>query len=130
MATRAKERELTPLEQEVLAVTVKGNASLDLFHRHPRPAIESAIKVLCNLHMIRMGARSYYIPTRKGRRVWWASVVALDAPEFLVRVQALRGEAVVAGDSDQVDVCDAALLGSMTARMECARVLRDAEAQS
>ncbi len=53
----------------------------------------------------------------------------LDAPEFLERVRALRDEAVWAGDASQVDICDAALRGSMSARLECARVMREAEAQ-
>lgn len=54
----------------------------------------------------------------------------LDAPEFLDRVRALFGEAAAAGDTAQVDVCSAALAGSMSARLECARVMREAEAQS
>ena len=54
----------------------------------------------------------------------------LDTPEFLERVRALFGEATAAGDEAQVDICSAALAGSVTARLECARVMREAEAQS
>ena len=54
----------------------------------------------------------------------------LDAPEFLDRVRALFGEAAAAGDEAQIDICSAALAGSVTARLECARVMREAEAQS
>lgn len=53
----------------------------------------------------------------------------LDAPEFLERVRDLFGEATAAGDEAQVDICSAALAGSVTARLECARVMREAEAQ-
>jgi hypothetical protein len=42
----------------------------------------------------------------------------------------LRNEAAAAGDMDQVRVCDRALNGSMRARRECARVLRNALAQA
>jgi hypothetical protein len=69
-----KERDLTPLEHEVLRVVVVGNASLDLFRRHPRVKVEAAIKVLKNLSLIRMGARGYYIATAKGRRRRWAAM--------------------------------------------------------
>lgn len=54
----------------------------------------------------------------------------LDAPEFLDRVRALYGEATAAGDELQVDICCSALAGNMLARLECARVMREAEAQS
>ena len=54
----------------------------------------------------------------------------LDAPEFLDRVRALFGEATAAGDESQVDICVAALAGNASARLECARVMREAEAQS
>jgi hypothetical protein len=53
----------------------------------------------------------------------------LDAPEFLDRVRQLFGEATAAGDAAQVDICAAALAGNMLARLECARVMREAEAQ-
>lgn len=72
---KKKERELTALEHEVLACVLKGNASLDLFRRHPREDIEKAICVLRNLELIRMGSRDYYLATAKGRRRRWAKVL-------------------------------------------------------
>lgn len=41
----------------------------------------------------------------------------------------LRAEAGAAGDTAQVAICDRALDGDVTARVECARVIADAEAQ-
>lgn len=41
----------------------------------------------------------------------------------------LRDEAAVAGDMEQVRICDEALSGSRAARAECARVAAEARAQ-
>lgn len=46
------------------------------------------------------------------------------------QIRALRAEAGAAGDAAQVAICNRALDGSDAARMTCARVIRDAEAQS
>ena len=54
----------------------------------------------------------------------------LDSDEFSARVESLMREAAAAGDMDMADICAAALRGSMVARMRCAEVLRDAEAQA
>ena len=44
------------------------------------------------------------------------------------QIETLRYEAAVAGDSEQVDICDRALDGDTNARAECAAVISDAEA--
>lgn len=46
------------------------------------------------------------------------------------QIRALRDEAVKAGDVDMVTTCDDALGGSQTARAECVRAIRDAEAMA
>lgn len=45
------------------------------------------------------------------------------------RIEALRREAAIAGDADQVAICDRALAGNGDARLECARVIAAAAAQ-
>lgn len=45
------------------------------------------------------------------------------------QISALRDEAAAAGDLEQVAICDRALEGDDSARRECVRVIRDAEAQ-
>lgn len=45
------------------------------------------------------------------------------------QIDLLRAEAAAHGDLAQVRLCDRALDGDHTARLECARVIRDAEAQ-
>ncbi len=41
------------------------------------------------------------------------------------QIEALRDEAAVFGDSEQVAICERALAGSMTDRAECADVIRE-----
>jgi hypothetical protein len=47
----------------------------------------------------------------------------------MAQLDALRLEALEAGDGAQVELCDRALAGSESARLECQRVIADAEAQ-
>lgn len=56
---------------------------------------------------------------------WCDSFVRTTSTE----IRRLRGAAGEHGDLDQVRICDAALDGDWLAIAECARVLRDAEAQ-
>lgn len=46
------------------------------------------------------------------------------------QITKLRDEAATAGDTAQVEVCERALRGDRSARVECARVIADAEAQA
>jgi hypothetical protein len=46
------------------------------------------------------------------------------------QIEALSTEAGSAGDLDQVAICDRALRGDESAKAECVRVIRDAEAQA
>jgi hypothetical protein len=46
------------------------------------------------------------------------------------RIESLRAEAAAAGDTDQVVLCNLALVGDEEAQIECARVLARAEAQN
>jgi len=46
------------------------------------------------------------------------------------QIQTLRGEAVQAGDFEQVAICDLALDGSLVAIAECERVIADAAARA
>lgn len=45
------------------------------------------------------------------------------------QIETLATEAGAAGDSEQVAICERALAGDDSARVECVRVIRDAEAQ-
>jgi len=45
------------------------------------------------------------------------------------QIETLRAEAGVAGDAEMVSICDAALDGHAQARIECARVIAEAQAQ-
>lgn len=45
------------------------------------------------------------------------------------QIEALRAEAGEAGDMAQVAICERALAGDMAARVECAHVIADAQAQ-
>lgn len=44
-------------------------------------------------------------------------------------LQALRTEAAIAGDTEQVDLCDRATTGDPSALAECWRVIKEAKAQ-
>lgn len=44
------------------------------------------------------------------------------------QIETLRTEAAAAGDGAQVSLCDAAMAGDDSARLECARVIADAAA--
>lgn len=54
---------------------------------------------------------------------------SVATPEDRAAIRALRGEAGVAGDLEQVAVCDRALAGDEAALRECKRVVDDAHAQ-
>lgn len=46
------------------------------------------------------------------------------------QIRTLSTEAAVAGDMEQVQICDRALDGDEAARRECVRVIRSAEAMA
>jgi hypothetical protein len=52
-----------------------------------------------------------------------------DSIITLQQVERLRVQAAEAGDTEQVAICNRAIDGDESAVRECARVIRDAEAQ-
>jgi hypothetical protein len=57
------------------------------------------------------------------------AAILTDEVQFRARVRQLWTEAGKAGDSEQVELCKAALAGDEEASEVCARVLAEAEAQ-
>jgi hypothetical protein len=53
-----------------------------------------------------------------------------SSEEQYASIRALRREAVIAGDIEQIEICDRALDGAVDAKEECRRVIEYAAAES